>query len=57
MAPPSYYMGVDVGSGSARVCVIDQTGEIKATESKEIQTWHDRADYYVRSVATGIFFR
>jgi len=45
----SYYLGVDVGSGSARVCIIDETGEIKAVKSKEIQTWHPRADFYEQS--------
>lgn len=27
-----YYMGVDVGSGSARVCLIDDTGTIRSVE-------------------------
>ena len=43
----NYYLGVDVGTGSARVCLIDEQGEIKGIQSKEIQTWNDKPDYYV----------
>lgn len=52
MASESYFLGVDVGTGSARVCIIDSTGEIKGVESKEIQTWNPRANYYVSIPAT-----
>ncbi|KAH0602218.1 uncharacterized protein H6S33_000574 [Morchella sextelata] len=51
MASESYFLGVDVGTGSARVCIIDSTGEIKGVESKEIQTWNPRANYYEQSTA------
>jgi ribulose kinase len=47
MASQAYYMGVDVGTGSARVCLIDQTGVMVAVESKEIKTWNEKADFYV----------
>lgn len=43
----NYFLGVDVGTGSARVCIIDHTGEIKAVESKDIKTWNLKANYYV----------
>ena len=43
----SYYLGIDVGTGSARVCIIDASGEIKAVASKDIRIWNDKADYYV----------
>jgi ribulose kinase len=49
MAAHSYYMGVDVGTGSARVCIIDEAGIIIAVESRDIKTWNDKADYYVSS--------
>ena len=52
MAEKSYYMGVDVGTGSARVCITDAAGMIKAVESKEIQTWNDKTNFYVRSSFT-----
>lgn len=43
----NYYLGVDVGTGSARVCVIDDSGEIKGLAVKDIKTWNEKADYYV----------
>ncbi|KAI5820574.1 FGGY family of carbohydrate kinase [Pyronema omphalodes] len=49
MASQAYYMGVDVGTGSARVCLIDQSGVMVAVESKEIKTWNDKADFYEQS--------
>lgn len=52
MTENSYYLGVDVGTGSARVCLMDHTGYLRAVESKDIQTWNDRANFYV----SGSFF-
>lgn len=45
----NYYLGVDVGTGSARVCVIDDSGEIKGLAVRDITTWGDKADYYEQS--------
>lgn len=48
MASDSYFMGVDVGTGSARVCLIDAAGVIKGIHSKDTKTWNPRANFYVR---------
>lgn len=42
-----HYIGVDIGTGSARVCIVDRTGDIKAVASKDIRTWQPQNTYYV----------
>ncbi|CAK7241529.1 MAG: hypothetical protein STHCBS139747_002991 [Sporothrix thermara] len=34
-----YYIGVDVGTGSARACVINAAGEIKGLATEDIRLW------------------
>jgi ribulose kinase len=46
----AHYIGLDVGTGSARACLIDAKGDILSVATKDITTWHDKADYYVCSV-------
>jgi hypothetical protein len=45
----AHYIGLDVGTGSSRACLINEKGDILSVAVKDIQTWHDKADYYVRS--------
>ncbi|KAJ2905148.1 hypothetical protein MKZ38_006225 [Zalerion maritima] len=47
MAQPDYYIGIDVGTGSARACIIDSTGEIKGLASNNIRQWQPQTGYYV----------
>ena len=44
----SHYIGLDVGTGSVRACLIEENGDILSVAVKDIKIWHDKADYYVR---------
>lgn len=48
----SHYIGLDVGTGSVRACLIDEKGDILVVATKDIKTWHEKADYYVYSLGT-----
>ncbi|RPA76806.1 Pentulose kinase [Ascobolus immersus RN42] len=45
----SHYIGIDVGTGSARAALISSTGEILALATKDIKTWNDKPDHYEQS--------
>ncbi|RDA95956.1 hypothetical protein CP533_5892 [Ophiocordyceps camponoti-saundersi (nom. inval.)] len=44
-----HYIGVDVGTGSARACIIDESGDIKALASRDIKLWQPETGYYEQS--------
>ena len=44
----SHFIGIDVGTGSARACVINDQGTILAVASENISIWQPQTGYYVR---------
>lgn len=45
-----HFIGIDVGTGSARACIIDSTGEIKGLAAQDIKLWQPvtgEASHYV----------
>lgn len=47
MSSQDHYIGIDVGTGSARACLIDSSGDIKALASEPIKLWQPQTGYYV----------
>lgn len=46
-AQMDYYIGIDVGTGSARACIIDDKGDIVGLASENIGLWQPQQGYYV----------
>ena len=42
-----HYIGIDVGTGSARACVINAKGDIVGLASENIGLWQPEQGYYV----------
>jgi hypothetical protein len=42
-----HFIGIDVGTGSARACIIDEKGDIVGLASKNIGLWQPETGYYV----------
>lgn len=42
-----HYIGIDVGTGSARACIIDEKGDIVGMASENIGLWQPQQGYYV----------
>ncbi|KAH8430348.1 FGGY-family carbohydrate kinase [Aspergillus melleus] len=50
-----HYIGIDVGTGSARACIIDSKGDIVGLASENIGLWQPQQGYYEQS--TGDIWR
>ncbi|CAG8424079.1 unnamed protein product [Penicillium salamii] len=46
-----YYIGIDVGTGSARACLIDHHGEIVDVASENIGLWQPQQESYEQSTS------
>jgi hypothetical protein len=44
----NHYIGIDVGTGSARACIINEAGDIVGLSSENIGLWQPETGYYVR---------
>lgn len=44
-----HYVGIDVGTGSARACIINSKGDIVGLASENIGLWQPEQGYYVCS--------
>ena len=42
-----HYIGIDVGTGSARACIINAKGDIVGLASENIGLWQPEQGYYV----------
>lgn len=48
----SYYIGIDVGTGSARASLVSSTGETIASSTRETRTWRDTSDHRIFEQST-----
>lgn len=44
-----HYIGIDVGTGSARACIMNSQGDIVGLASENIGLWQPQTGYYVRT--------
>ncbi|RMZ92525.1 hypothetical protein DV736_g246, partial [Chaetothyriales sp. CBS 134916] len=45
----NHYVGIDVGTGSARACIINESGDIVGLASENIGLWQPQTGYYEQS--------
>ena len=43
----AHYIGIDVGTGSARACIMNDKGDIVGLASENIGLWQPESGYYV----------
>ena len=50
--PASYYIGVDVGTGSVRAGLVRQDGTLLASSTQDTKTWRDERDHRIFEQST-----
>lgn len=45
-----HYIGIDVGTGSARACIMNEQGDIIGLAAQNIGLWQPQLGYYVRKL-------
>jgi ribulose kinase len=49
---PTYYIGVDVGTGSARAALVQRDGTLVASSTYDTPTWRDEVDHRIFEQST-----
>jgi ribulose kinase len=52
MPSESYYLGIDVGTGSARASLVSADGKVVASSTVETKTWRDPEDHRIFEQST-----
>src|ERR1700735_3369817 len=52
MSPQSYYIGIDVGTGSARASLVKQDGTVLSSSTQETITYRDPNDHRIFEQST-----
>lgn len=52
MSDESYYIGVDVGTGSVRAGLLKHDGQLISSSSRETETWRDTHDHRIFEQST-----
>lgn len=48
----AHYIGVDIGTASARACVINEDGELVAAATERTHTWRPQAGSFVCTICS-----